>query len=313
MLNEMNVVQHTHLYLLGLLTVSALFFIQCDAVEEQDSETIPVQEFEISDMMKVSSGDIPLVISAPHGGTLTPNEIPDRSCSGITTVRDRNTTELADEIKYQMKQDFGVEPYVVSALIHRRKIDLNRDVELATCGHELGKDVWEVYHSKIEEAIQSAVEEYGRVIFIDLHGHGHEIQRLELGYLLSNEELRESYEGSEETDRLSEKSSFKNLISANPEREFQDLLTGERAFGTIMENEGVPAVPSMQDPFPYPGEAYFNGGYNTRRYTSDDYSDVFGWQIEANFSGVRDSDESRNAFAKAFSKAIMVQIEEYVF
>lgn len=212
-----------------------------------------------------------------------------------------------------MKQEFGVEPYVVSALISRKKIDLNRDVELATCGHSIAKEVWQEYHKNVEEAIRDAIDEFGGVIFIDLHGHGHEIQRLELGYLLSNEELRESYEGSGETDQLIEKSSLTNLISANPEIEIQDLLTGENAFGTIMESEGVPAVPSMQDPFPYPNESYFTGGYNTRRYTSDDYPDVFGWQIEANFDGVRNSDENWSKFSKAFSKAIMVQLEEYLF
>jgi len=305
--------QYTRLLLIGLFFVSALGFIQCDDIDEEDSEIISGREFDISDMIKVSSGDIPLVISAPHGGTLTPNEIPNRSCSEITTVRDRNTTELADEIRYQMKQDFGVEPYMVSALIHRKKIDLNRDVDLATCGHTVGKEVWQEYHRKVEEAIQSAIEEYGGAIFIDLHGHGHEIQRLELGYLLNNEELRASYEGMGSTEDLVEESSLKNLINLIPDIDFQDVLTGEKAFGTIMEDEGIPSVPSLQDPFPYPEEAYFNGGYNTRRYSSDDYPEVFGWQIEAHYNGVRNSDENRNAFAKAFSKAIMVQLEEYVF
>jgi len=305
--------QYTRLLLIGLFFVSALGFIQCDDIDEEDSEIIPGRKFDISDMIKVSSGDIPLVISAPHGGSLTPNEIPNRSCSGITTVRDRNTTELADEIRYQMKQDFGVEPYMVSALIHRKKIDLNRDVDLATCGHTVGKEVWQEYHRKIEEAIQSAIEEYGGAIFIDLHGHGHEIQRLELGYLLNNEELRASYEGMGSTEDLVEESSLKNLINLIPDIDFQDVLTGDKAFGTIMEDEGIPSVPSLQDPFPYPEEAYFNGGYNTRRYSSDDYPEVFGWQIEAHYNGVRNSDENRNAFAKAFSKAIMVQLEEYVF
>jgi len=313
MLNKMNAFQYPRIFLIGLLFVSALLFIQCGTTAEQDSESSPVSEFEVSDMMKATAGDMPVVISAPHGGTLNPNEIPDRSCQGITTVRDSNTTELADEIKYQLKQDFGAEPYVVSSLISRNKIDLNRDIELATCGYSLAKDVWHEYHRSIEAALQSAIDEFGRAIFIDLHGHGHEVQRLELGYLLSNTELRESYEGSGETQMLAEKSSFKNLISAKKGIELQDLLTGKRAFGTIMEDEGIPSVPSFQDPFPYPGEAYFNGGYNTRRYTSDDYADVFGWQIEANFDGVRDSDENRSKFAKAFSEAIMVQLEEYVY
>lgn len=309
----MKLFHYTRLLLIGLCVISVTGFVQCDDISEQESETIPEREFNISDMIKVTTGDIPLIISAPHGGTLTPDEIPDRKCPGITTVRDMNTTELADEIKYQMKQDYGVEPYVVSSLIHRKKIDLNRDVELATCGHTLGKEVWQEYHRKIEEAIQSAIAEYDRLIFIDLHGHGHEIQRLELGYLLNSEELRASYEGTGSTQGLAEESSLKNLISLNPDIDFQDLLTGELAFGTIMEDEGIPSVPSLQDPFPYPNESYFTGGYNTRRYSLDDYPKVFGWQIEANYEGVRDSDENRSAFAKAFSKAIMVQLEEYVF
>lgn len=293
--------------------VVVLMFIQCDDVNSQESETVPETEFDISEMIEVTSGDMPLVISAPHGGTLTPNEIPDRSCSGITTVRDRNTTELAREIKYQMKEEFGIEPYVIAGLINRAKIDLNRDAEPATCGHSLGKEVWEEYHKRIEDALQSAIDEYGAAIFIDLHGHGHDIQRLELGYLLSKDELRQSHEGSGETAELIEKSSLTNLMSTHRNVEFQELLTGEQAFGTIMEDEGVPSVPSLEDPFPYPNEDYFTGGYNTRRYTSGDYPEVFGWQIEANYDGVRDSDENRSAFAKAFSKAIMVQLEEYVF
>jgi len=309
----MNLPSTARFILFGLISVSALFLNQCDESNDQPADTNPGPEFEVSDMMDISDGNMPLVISAPHGGTLTPSEIPDRSCQGITTVRDRNTTELAYEIKHQLNEDFGVEPYVVAALINRKKIDLNRDQELATCGHSVAKEVWQEYHKNIEDAIESAINEFGGVIFIDLHGHGHDIQRLELGYLLSNEELRESYEGAGDEDELAEKSSFRNLLSVNSDVNLQDLMTGDQAFGTIMENEGIPSVPSLQDPFPYPNEAYFNGGYNTRRYTSEDYPEVFGWQIEANYEDVRDSDVNRNEFAKAFSKAIMLQLEEYVF
>ena len=44
--------------------------------------------------------------------------------------------------------------------------------------------------------------------------------------------------------------------------------------------------------------------YNTRRYTSADYPNVFGLQIEANFDGVRDSAENREKFSKAFAQSI---------
>lgn len=87
---------------------------------------------------------------------------------------------------------------------------------------------------------------------------------------------------------------------------------GDGAFGTLMENEGVPSVPSKGDPFPYADESFFNGGYNTRYYTSEDYPHVFGWQIECNNQGVRDTEANREKFAKAFAKVIVQFLDENV-
>src|SRR5690554_5290408 len=58
-------------------------------------------------------GNMPLVISAPHGGRMTPSEIPDRQGSGITTALDTNTEELAWEIARVLADEYGVQPYVV--------------------------------------------------------------------------------------------------------------------------------------------------------------------------------------------------------
>jgi len=294
------------------LFTSLLFLSQCGTNSNPNTYENK-DDLDLSDWIEVKSGNMPLVISAPHGGTLTPNEIPDRTCPDITTVTDSNTDDLAFELQHQINEQFGMEPYIVVALISRKKIDLNRNIQEASCGNSITKKIWNTYHDYVEKAIAKAVKEHGGVIFIDLHGHGHDNQRLELGYLLSKEELRESFNGSDQTGELGEKSSLGNLLSGTNDVNLQDLLTGEHAFGTIMEDEGVASVPSLQDPFPYQDQAYFTGGYNTSRYTSEDYPEVFGWQIEANFDGVRDSDESRSEFSKAFSKAIMVQLEEYIF
>lgn len=304
--------QKIHFKWYGFLIISLLFLSQCGTSSNTNTDDLET-ELDLSEWIEVKPGNMPLVISAPHGGTLTPNEIPDRSCPGITTVTDRNTDDLAFELQHQINEHFGMEPYIVVALVSRKKVDLNRNIQEAACGNSTTKKIWNTYHDYVEKAIAEAVEDHGGVIFIDLHGHGHDEQRLELGYLLSKEELKESYNRSDQIGELAEKSSLGNLLSENKDVNLRDLLTGEQAFGTIMENEGVASVPSLQDPFPYSHEAYFTGGYNTRRYTSEDYPETFGWQIEANFEGVRDSDESRSAFSKAFSKAIMVQLEEYIF
>ncbi|TVR35232.1 MAG: hypothetical protein EA390_02040 [Balneolaceae bacterium] len=297
----------------GIIVFTLLFLIQCGVDHNPEfTENAPEQNFDISTVIEVHSGTMPLVISAPHGGTLSPSPIPDRSCPNITTVRDRNTTELAYDMSEQLYKKYGVRPYIVSALISRRKIDLNRDLYLATCGNRIAMDVWHEYHRQIEVAIDAAVEEFGKVVFIDLHGHGHAVQRLELGYLLSKSELYDSYQDENVAEELGEKSSFRNLLSINEDVHFYDLMFAKDAFGTLMEKSGFPSVPSLDDPFPHSSEGYFNGGYNTRRYTSEEYPEVFGLQIEANFEGVRDSDINRMEFSIAFADAVMQMINRYI-
>lgn len=84
------------------------------------------------------------------------------------------------------------------------------------------------------------------------------------------------------------------------------------AFGTLMEVEGIPSVPSMDYPYPLKEDSYFTGGYSTRRYTSSDYPKVFDWQIESNYEGIRETEVGRQAFSNALTKAIITYMEEHM-
>jgi hypothetical protein len=252
-------------------------------------------------------GTMPLVISVPHGGTVNLSEIPDRSCEGAVTVTDSYTKELALEIADHLIKFKGQSPYLVICNLIRKDVDQNRDKPEATCGDSRMDAPWESFHTQIDEAINEAVAQFGFCIYIDLHGHGHPEQRLELGYMLSDKELKEIYQ----TRRVPAKQhSLSNYLKAsNGKLELHDLLFGPQAFGTLMANEGFPSVPSAQDPFPEEGQKFFNGGYNTRRYTANDYPQVVGWQIESNMKGVRDK-VGRPVFAAAFAKVISQYIEQ---
>lgn len=292
---------------------SCLILIQCSTESESVlNEKIESISSHQEEWLDSKTGNIPLIISAPHGGTITPNGIPDRNCKDAVTVRDMNTTELAYAIEQEFTAKHDVQPYVIAALISRRKIDLNRDLNPATCNNPVMMETWKEYHENVENAIAEAVEEFGLAIFIDLHGHGHANQRLELGYLLTSSELMQSYNDAEAADSLAVKSSFRNLLAENDELSLREFLVGENALGTLMEEGGIPSVPSLNNPYPQASEAYFIGGYNTRRYTSIDYPNVFGLQIEANLNGVRDTDQNREAFAVVFAESIMLQMMEYI-
>lgn len=246
-------------------------------------------------------GSMPLVISVPHGGTLNLPEIADRSCEGAVTVTDSYTKELAIEIADYLQKFSNRSPYLIICNLIRKDIDQNRDKPEATCGDSRMEAPWEAFHDQINEAINEAIAKHGYCVYIDLHGHGHPEQRLELGYMLSDKELKEIYQTKSNPSKQHSLSNY--TTDAHEKIQLYDLLFGPQAFGTLMANEGFPSVPSAQDPFPVEGQKYFNGGYNTRRYTASNYPQVIGWQIESNMKGVRDK-TGRPVFAAAFSKVI---------
>lgn len=260
--------------------------------------------------VEVIKGDIPLVLSVPHGGAFHDEQIPDRACPDLGRVvkgTDRNTKPLALAIQDHFYEKYQKRPYVIIANLSRRKVDQNRPIELATCNDPVGMKAWHSYHDAVAEVLQYT-KQYGHVFFVDVHGHGHPVQRLELGYNLSRKQLTLAY-NRENTPKMPPTSSLANYLDSGGKRDFHDMLFGQYAFGTLLENNGVRATPSLQDPHPQEGEAFFSGGHITRKFTGSDFPHVFGVQIELHFKGMRDTKENRKKFAEAFAKSYWEFIE----
>ncbi len=63
------------------------------------------------------------------------------------------------------------------------------------------------------------------------------------------------------------------------------LITKKLAINILIFTEPYdynPLSPGKQDTDPLQDQKYFDGGYNTKRYTSEAYPNVFGLQIETN-------------------------------
>lgn len=288
-------------YILVSLFLLALIFINagCKKSKEATSEKDIVIKKKLDAYTEVQYGNMPLIISVPHGGTEEPVSIPDRTCPGITTAVDIRTIEMANTIDSVCRVDYGFQPYLVISYLKRTKLDQNRDLSEATCSNSAISSIWNNYHLSIDSFVTKITAKYSMALFIDLHGHGHTKQRLELGYLLTGSELRNP------ASIIPSSTSLYNIIQQNTSLQIAQLLTGSNAFGTMMANRAFPSVPSQQDPAPLVTDLYFDGGYNTQRYCSGAYPKVFGWQIESNYSGVRDNQTNRVSFAKAFLQSIM--------
>lgn len=247
-------------------------------------------------------GNLPIILSAPHGGEKKPSAIPDRQCAGCVYVNDTNTQELAREVSAHITELTGCYPFMILNRLHRTKLDANRNIVEAADGDPLAEEAWTFYHNHVEIARSRASDDFGKGLFLDLHGHGHEIQRLELGYLLSRSVL-EDQDGS--LDDRGPASSVRSLSETNIlNLSFSDLIQGSQSFGELMEDRNVDAVPSQSDPYPNSGESYFTGGFNTQEYGSRSGGTIDAIQIECH-QEVRFVDEERQEFAIELAEAIV--------
>lgn len=257
-------------------------------------------------------GNMPLVISIPHGGYLIPESIPERICVGCAKNPDVFTIEIGTDIRRFIYEKTGFYPYVIINHLHRTRLDPNRNIEEAAVGNIQAEQAWKEFHNYIDSAIYEVEKSFGKGLYIDLHGHRHKIKRVELGYLLTAEELRLDDDFLND-ETFFEYSSLRNLINNNINSySYTELLRGPESFGTMLEDTGYECVPSQKHPSPKIGEPHFSGGYNTSRHSSVSGNSLDGIQIEIDLE-LRNDPVRRVDFAESISDVILKYLKTHYF
>jgi prepilin-type N-terminal cleavage/methylation domain-containing protein len=260
-----------------------------------------------SNYVEYIAGDMPLIISAPHGGTLRPAEIPDRRNGEFTS--DAYTEELARTVQQMFRSRFGHCPHVVLCRLDRRKVDCNRGIQEGADDHPGARQAWTDYHRFIEIARSNVLASAGTGFYIDLHGQSHPIKRIELGYCLTDSLLTNA-------DRVVNGAAFADhstirTLARRTGVPFAELLRGTNSIGGLLAARGYPAVPSPVMPDPGPGNSYFDGGYSARRHSSLNGGTIDGVQMEVNYTGIRDNPANRTNFSLALMEAINAYFVSY--
>ena len=262
-------------------------------------------------------GDLPVILSAGHGGNLCPSEIPDRTYGTIgrcsSTGSDTNTLPLTTTIRSIFLELTGHAPHIVLLRLARPKLDANRAIVEAAQGSSFAENAWSEYHGFIDAAKDTISKEFGFGLYLDMHGHGHDVPRIELGYLLTKTDLQTS---SLDLPYMVNKSSVKTLsgvsIASNPSNTtFTDIIRGPASLGTLLEARGVRAVPSGPDLAPTGDEKFFSGGYSTRRHGSRDGGVIDGVQFEHHYPGLRDTSNHRLSYANKLVEVLEVFLETH--
>ncbi|MBT8218188.1 MAG: T9SS type A sorting domain-containing protein [Bacteroidia bacterium] len=263
-----------------------------------------------NDYVRYQAGNLPLIISVPHGGAQKPASIPDRSCSGCVVINDSYTMELGIAVKEAIYDLTGCYAHLVINDLHRSKMDANRDIVEAARGNEEAEKAWKEYHAFLDSANLAAIREWDRGLVIDLHGHGHDIQRLEIGYRISSSELRMTDSELDNSD-ISDESSIRTLVDSSS-LSLSEIIRGNSSLGDLLHVRGFDAVPSSYIPDPASGEPYFQGGYITDRYGSKSGDETDAIQIECN-RDVRFDQTERNRFADTLGVQLINFLQIHYF
>ncbi|MBL9133525.1 MAG: hypothetical protein JNG86_20105 [Verrucomicrobiaceae bacterium] len=272
--------------------ISFLFWLlsaACAAAQTSGSQ------FGTNNYVEYIPGDLPLILTSPHGGRLKPDGMPGRSY-GVTGA-DANTQELTHAITNELFMRGGLRPHMIFSHLHRSRLDPNREVVEAAQGNPSAILAWEEYHRFIEQARAAVVKKHGFAFLIDMHGQNHKGERVELGYLHSPLELAQSAEILNSSAFVAQSSLA--LLVKRSKRPYTEILHGPQSIGALIAANGFRCTPSPQ--MPVPDEPYFKGGYTTARHCT---GQTTGFQLEANRTRLRDTNGNRLKFARAFVTAL---------
>jgi len=242
-------------------------------------------------------GNIPLILTAPHGGKVTPDDIDDRS-SGVFDWDDY-TLELTEDIIHEFYVQTMKTPYAVIGEISRKKVDLNRQRDKAY-EDEKAKVIYDEFHHLIQKSERDIDKKFAKGLYIDIHGQSHPKGYAEFGYLLYNDVLKLADEHLQDHQH---QTSIRTLCKFSSES-FLEQLKGQNSLGSLMCEEGYDSIPSMKIPYATDGN-YFEGAYDTIRYGSLEGGNISGIQIEFPYINIRDTKEHRQKCATAFVKSII--------
>lgn len=192
--------------------------------------------------LTVREGALPIIITAPHGGTLSIPGVLERTGKGarkFTSVRDANTDLLAERLASEIEKRLGARPYLIIARFARKDLDVNRPPADAF-ESELARPYFDAYHRAVRSACEQIQSRWQSALLLDIHGQGVESETI----------FRGTNDG--------------KTVEASVAKFGSEALTGRDSILWQLESKGYrvfPATSSMEKE-----DSHFNGGYTVHTY-----------------------------------------------
>lgn len=257
----------------------------------QETKSAPkvMESDDIEELVMVSKGTLPIVLSAPHGGTLKIAGVDVRQGqgmatgpSGFFTGRDGGTSELALAVAQALEKQTGKKPYMVVSKAHRKYLDPNRPSEIAYEDSDAAP-VYQRYHGTLQRYCKEVLQKYRTGLLLDIHGQGSSSKTVYRGT------------GNGKT------------VARLKERFGESAHTGDQSFFGMLNRLGWQVYPYPADGKEQSG---FTGGYIVQTHGSHRPSGLDAIQLEFG-SEYRDK-ENRSKTADVLTQAIIEYMREYI-
>ncbi|MGL4419962.1 MAG: hypothetical protein ACRCZF_04795 [Gemmataceae bacterium] len=250
---------------------------------------LPWNEAQLAQFVTVQLGELPIIISAPHGGRGTVPGVATRDgAEGATkfvTATDINTDMVAEQTAAELAKLLGKKPHLVIARFERKFADVNRPVKDSFESPPMAP-IYDRYHSALGAARATVQREFGRGILIDIHGHS--VDR--------NLTYRGTNNGKSVTHLL--------------DRFGRAALTGPKSILGQLDAKGYksfPALDSMDQEY-----ARLNGGHIVQTYGSNPRVGGSVDAIQLELGGATRTRTTLPKFSKDLAAAIAAFAEEYL-
>ncbi len=198
--------------------------------------------------LKYKEGQINVLLSAPHGGSIKPRDIPSRTWGN--KGRDTYTRRLIQGL-IEMRER---RPFYIYSDIHRSKIDLNREIYEACQGNHKAEKIWYEWNDYLSIYQAQIRRRFGRGLYIDIHSHNNSNQ-FQIGYGLNVKNYR----------KVMDNKKITALSTLSPlyykEEDQYEMLFGKYSFKYTLEKYGYSITVPTDD------QQFLSGGRNIRQYS----------------------------------------------
>ena len=257
-------------------------------------------------------GNMPIIITVPHDGTLTPSTFPDRTGS---SARAENTRKVAEQFAYFFNANSnGLYPHIIYNNISRSKLDPDLNQMDGAQGNSYANLSYGTYHSFLQTAIDSVEAYFDAGILLNLVEHNHSNQKVELGYLLSASDLDLT---NLQLNSISAQSSVSQIADISTSS-FAEVIRGYNSLGTLIVGRSYTsndvtysfeAVPTLDNPT-IGSTDYSSGGYTIKQYGSSNGGKINGIDVATPFAGFRDNANAYRALAVILEESVKIFYQE---